>query len=129
MLKFSEERVIDVQNWDNLVQETYGKPYSFQQQDGCKDRGTYNFEIPNKWGTSDYENETVKEIINGNEMGVKFESWLKRDPKEWHGEKSDERFINMWWERNFYPDVTMIIEDLYKKGLIEEGKYLIDIDW
>jgi len=51
----------------------------------------------------DYENDTVKEKVNGDEMGVSFESWLKRDPKDAVG--SLETFsINLWWDRNFYPD-------------------------
>lgn len=38
MLKYTNKKVISVQDWDELVQETYGKPYSFQQQNGCQDR-------------------------------------------------------------------------------------------
>ena len=29
----------------------------------------------------------------------------------------------------FFPDITMIIEDLYTEGLIEAGNYIINIDW
>ena len=29
---------IDVSDWDALVTKTYCRPYSFQQQDGCKER-------------------------------------------------------------------------------------------
>lgn len=35
----------------------------------------------------------------------------------------------MWWVRNFYPDVNMVANDLYEKGLLEAGEYLINIDW
>jgi len=35
----------------------------------------------------------------------------------------------MWWERNFYPDVEMIANDLHKRGILEAGEYVIDIDW
>lgn len=151
MIKTNTVQIIDVQDWDKLVEETYGKIYSFQQQDGCKDRGTYDFEIPNRWGIVDYENESIPEIINGDEMGVSFTAWLKRDPKSplnptdeelkdcsyyWGKSDKDKKewkesisHINMFWQRNFYPDVSMIIEDFYKKGLIKEGKYSIKIDW
>lgn len=129
MLKYSNRRIIELQDWDNLVIETYNKPYSFQQQDGCKSRGTYDFELPNKWGIVDYENNTVPEVINGNDMGVSFKAWLERDPEEWNGKEDDKRFLDLFWDRNFYPDVSMIINDLYKKGLIEEGEYSINIDW
>jgi hypothetical protein len=30
-------------------------------------------------------------------------------------------------ERNFYPDVQMVANDLYSKGLVAAGKY--EIDW
>lgn len=129
MIKFKNRKVIEVQDWDDLVQKVYNRPYSFQQQDGCKDRGVFNFEIPNKWGINDFKNDTLPEVINGDEMGVSFKSWLERDPREWNGEEKDERFIDMYWERNFYPNVDMIIEDLYKKGLLEIGEYCISIDW
>ena len=62
-------------------------------------------------------------------MGVSFDTWLKRNPKEWNGNEHDKMFINMWWERNFYPDIQMVANDLHKKGLIEAGKYEIKIDW
>lgn len=28
------EKMIEVSDWDELVQNTYGLPYNFQQQDG-----------------------------------------------------------------------------------------------
>lgn len=151
MIKYTERKVIEVFDWDKLVQDTYKKPYSFQQQDGCKSRGVYDFEIPNKWGVEDYENDTLPEVINGEEMGVSFKAWLEKDPEsqlsptdeelknnsyywgkseedatKW---KKDKGHINMFWERNFYPSVDMIIEDLNKRGILEEGKYTINIDW
>lgn len=36
--------------------------------------------------------------------------------------------INLFWERNFYPDINTLANDLYKKGLIKKGEYLIVID-
>jgi hypothetical protein len=37
--------------------------------------------------------------------------------------------VAMWWERNFYPDVQMIANDLHAKGLLDAGEYVINIDW
>ena len=54
-------------------------------------------------------------------MGVSFAAWLVFSKQAWK--------IAMWWERNFYPDVQMIANDLHSKGLLQAGKYLIDIDW
>jgi hypothetical protein len=112
------EQVIDVGDWDQLAIDTYGRPYSFQQQDGCKERQRVKITIPDD--AYDYENDTIPEEINGNEMGVSFKAWLERKP-------SSARDI--FWERNFYPDVQIIANDLHRKGLIEAGDYTIDIDW
>lgn len=122
------ETVIDVGDWDQLVIDTYGKIYSFQQQDGCKSRGKervdFGLEEPD-----DYENDTVPEEINGDEMGVSFAAWLARDPEEWNGKEEDRSFLRLFWNRNFYPTVESIGYDLVKRGLIEAGSYTIDIDW
>ena len=107
-LKFKTEKIISVQNWDALVQKTYGRIYCFQQQDGCKDRGTFEFSVPG--GTWDYKNnELMSQESSGDydEMGVSFQAWIDAIPKE------DDWRNKMWWERNFYPDVSMIIDDLY----------------
>lgn len=127
MIKIQTKQIIDINDWDNLVVQTYCKPYMFQQQDGCKERQHVPITIPD--GACDFENDTVPEKINGEEMGVSFKAWLARDPKEWNGNPEDKRFVNMFWERNFYPDVQMIANDLHAKGLIPAGDYEIDIDW
>jgi hypothetical protein len=151
MIKYSNKKVIEVQDWDNLVQKTYGKPYSFQQQDGCQSRGVVNINIPDE----DYDeemNDHIPEVINNEyKMGVKFDVWLKRDPNEplnpskqelkdcnyyWgkseaeeEAWKKDKSHINMFFKRNFYPSIQSVANDLHKKGLIEAGDYTINIDW
>lgn len=128
VLTYTTQRFVDVRDFNNLVVETYGKPYNFQQQDGCKERGTYNLTVPEKYDC-DFENDTIPEVINGNEMGVSFNAWLARDPKEWNGAPKDTRSLDLFWERNFYPSIETLANDLYSKGLIEAGKYVINIDW
>ena len=127
MIRTRTEKLIDVQDWDALVTETYGRPYSFQQQDGCKDRDLVAITVPEE--CDDFENDTVPEIVNGDEMGVSFKAWLARDPKTPLRDRDDTFGLVLWWERNFYPDVQMIANDLYEKGLIEAGDYMINIDW
>lgn len=124
------EQVIDVGDWDSLVETTYGRPYSFQQQDGCKERQRVKITIPDD--AEDYDNHEVPEEVNHEEMGVSFKAWLDRDPHqplnspdEWDRKNG----LSMWWERNFYPTVEMVANDLHAKGLIEAGTYTIDIDW
>ena len=74
--------MIDLSDWDQLVQDTYNKPYSFQQQDGCQPRGSFHLNIPYEDTNDKYMNDSIPEIINGTEMGVKFNVWLSRDPNE-----------------------------------------------
>lgn len=127
MTKFKTVTVIDVSDWDDLVKETYGKPYSFQQQDGCKERQTVHLEAP--CDEYDFENDTIPEEVNGEEMGVSFKAWLARDPKQPIDGQEYEWENTLFWERNFYPDVSMLINDLHSKGLIPTGEFAIEIDW
>lgn len=132
MIKTRTEQIIDLNDWDGLVTKTYGRPYSFQQQDDCKSRGAFHFSVPAE--ADDYDRDTVPEIVNHPEMGVSFKAWLERDPNTpLAGEKESPNMakhsLGLWWDRNFYPDVQMVANDLHAKGLLEAGSYAIDIDW
>lgn len=122
-------KMIDVSDWDNLVSKTYGRPYSFQQQDGCKGRGIFDLTIPSKYTEDDDMYDSIPEVVNGDKMGVKFKVWLERDPKKPVGNETQDWMIGLFWDRNFYPDIETVANDLHKKGLIEAGKYKINIDW
>lgn len=131
MLKYEIKKIISVSNFDKLVQETYGRIYSFQQQDGCKERGFYSITVPYD-DPYDYGNDTVPEVVNHEEMGVSFKAWLERDPKQKLNTDDDwdvKYGLRLWYERNFYPSEEMIVNDLFKKGLIEAGEYEINVDW
>jgi hypothetical protein len=76
--------------------------------------------------------DSIPEIVNHETMGVKFEVWLKRSPKEHlkgEGSGQHQGIIDMWWEGNFYPDFQTLANDLHTKGLLKTGKYIIIIDW
>lgn len=127
---YKMERVIDVSDWDDLVVSTYGRPYSFQQQDDCKPRGReYLTAHTDPDRVYDYDRTTVPEIVNHSEMGVSFEAWLARDPKQPLPDRNDSFGLSLWWERNFYPTAEAVAHDLFKRGLLEAGEYTIDIDW
>ena len=126
MLKIQNVQQIDVDDWDEIVKETYGKPYSFQQQDGCKDRGIAYITVPDD--EEDFDTDSVPEIVNRSQMGVSFKAWLARDPSI-RIRKEDQWSTNLWWERNFYPHVSMVANDLHAKGLLPAGEYQIVIDW
>ena len=147
------------------MKKVYGKIYDFQQQDGCKVDGLYPLSVPCDTD-EDLMNSSVPELINHNEMGVKFKTWLDRDVKaplnptgeELYNSKyfsyppdspfhlkccgyatvedftkkfgTREEFENRWkesesnidlfWARNFYPDVNTLANDLYEKGLLRK---------
>jgi hypothetical protein len=110
------EKVIDVADWDDLVQKTYGRYYKFQQQDGCKERQRVRITVPDE-EEYDYQNDTVPEIVNHPEQGVSFKAWLARDPKQKLDSKDEydrEHGLRLWWDRNFYPAVEMVANDLYE---------------
>ena len=130
MLNIKTRNFIEECDWNNLVQTVYGKIYDFQQQDGCKERGIFEFTVPCE--PYDYENDTIPEVTNGNEMGVSFKAWLERDintPLDSKDQWEKEYGINLFWARNFYPDISMIINDLHEKGLLPVGEYVMNIDW
>lgn len=123
MLKIETVRSIEVSDWDALVRRTYGRPYSLQQQDGCKARGIEKVSVPcaHPW---DYE--TSEMDVGDEEMGVSFAAWLARSAPM--GSTRPGRLLS-FWERNFYPSLEMVASDLHARGLLPEGEYQIVIDW
>lgn len=120
--------MFEVDEWDNLVSSTYGKVYNFQQQDGCKGRGIYYFTVPfADYYVEDYEREEIPEEINGEIRGVSFKAWLNKDTKDFNFNEDYDKVLFL--ERNFYPDISMIIKDLENKGILKKGEYIINIDW
>lgn len=126
-------QMIHVNDWNNLVTNVYGKPYSLQQQMDCLDRRLYvKIEVPDKYADRDERcmNDDIPEYLGGHYMGVKFKTWLERDPKkplagcEDFGGTDGELF----WHRNFYPNLGTLVNDLHAKGHIPAGTYHIEID-
>jgi hypothetical protein len=101
-------------------------PYNFQQQGGCKERQRVYLTVPSE--EYDYKNDAIPEEVNGDEMGVSFKAWLARDPNQ-PLDTGDEWERELFWERNFYPDVSMVANDLHARGLLPAGEYTIDIVW
>lgn len=124
-------QMIEDYDWDELVSKTYGRTYCFQQQEGCKDRGVFRITIPCDFTEDGGMYDEIPEVVNGSKMGVKFKAWLERDPKKPlpNKEDADGHSLSLFWERNFYPDVYTVANDLHEKGLIEAGDYMIEIDW
>lgn len=129
-MKIETIKQISLQDWNELIENTYGKPYNFQQQDGCKPRGIETIETNSKWA-EDFENTEIPFEINGEEMGVSLETWLNTSPEDTakHFNPEFEWENELFWERNFYPEPNILATDLCKRGLLEKGEYQIKIDW
>lgn len=125
-MRIQEMKVVDSMDLDQLIRDTYGRPYNFQQQDGCQNRGYTEATVPEP-DPEDFDQETIPEVINGDDMGVSFAAWLARDPEAPVGGRSDA--IALFWERNFYPSQAMVLNDLHARGLLPPGEYMITIDW
>lgn len=132
-LKIETTNIIEESEWSRFVSEVYGRPYDFQQQDECRARGVFSLTVPSpSWTPEDEEdmNDEIPEEVNGEIMGVKFAAWLARDPKQPLKDKPDDKSgLQLWWARNFYPAPETVAKDLFDKGLLPAGEYLIHIDW
>ena len=126
-MKITTVRLVESSEWDRVVRDTYGRPYCLQQQDGCKERGIVSVTVPGP--QDDFSNDTVPEELNHPDMGVSFKAWLERDPQKQLQNRNDGYSANMWWERNFYPRLQMVANDLCARGVLEAGEYVINIDW
>jgi hypothetical protein len=117
--------MIRLSDWDELVVKTYGRPYNFQQQDGCRSRGTLELYVPEEF-EDDYP-ETISEDVHRKERGVSFSAWLARDPKQ--PLPRENAHLQSWWCCKFYPNIQMVANDLYARGILPRGDYVIKIDW
>jgi len=128
-VKTQDVKLVNVSDLDKFVKKTYGRPYSFQQQNGCRNRGVVNVTVPIE-GFEDGDNGwTEEEVLAEEGMGVKLKTWLSTDPIDTLKPNEPDWQNELLWERHFYPDIEAVFTDLHEKGLIESGEYVIDIDW
>lgn len=147
-MEIKDIKIINVGEWDQLVSTIYGRRYHFQQQKSCREMGFTKITIPDD-SFEDEMNDSIPEIINDEvNMGVKFHVWLDRDPEAilnpsdnelelcdyYHYPRNKQKWcenvdnINLFWDRNFYPCLQAVANDLFYKGLIGSGDYIIEID-
>lgn len=130
-LKYENIKVISCSDWDKFIQSVYGRPYCFQQQDGCKDRGTFSFRVPIH-GAEQEPPETINTTpyyIEEFPSGFSLKQWLSRDPDTPLDGQMYPHELEIWWRRYFYPFFEELVQDLSEKGILEDGEYMIDIDW
>ena len=137
MLDYRTVKMIDGDDWDSQVlalllpcqsqsitllygQEITSTATAQQQNYGM--RGLVEITVPPD-DLDDFPNDTLEES-EYDMVGVSFKAWLEKDYDDC-SEDEDSDF----WEREFYPNLSMVINDLYERGLLEAGEYEIDIDW
>lgn len=130
VIKSHDIKVIEEKDWNELIMKTYGRRYQFQQQYDCQDRGYFHINIPSSdWDEESVMHNEIPEVVNGDLMGMKFNKWLERDPKKPLPNQMFDWELEMFWDRNFYPSIYTIANDLHKMGLVPKGEYLIHINW
>jgi hypothetical protein len=121
-------KLVNLDDWNNLVINTYNKPYAFQSQNKRNKISFFQIDVPLHFDNEELLPESIPE--GSSQYGVQFQSWLKRDPSQPIGDDKNQWHIDIWWEQHFYPSIHTLANDLFKKGLIEEGTYIIKMkEW
>ena len=107
MIRYTTIKVIHLDDWDELVRETYGKPYKFQQQEGYRERPLFEIKVP------------VPIIDEGTDKTDSMKEWMDTPVDK----------DNIYWVREFYPDIDDVVNDLFSRGLLDQGDYSIEMDW
>lgn len=123
MLKVKKTTVINCSDWDKFVESVYSIPYCLQQQNGCMDRQSIHLTVPDKFEAE------VNVSPGENHFPVSLEVWKSRDPTQKIKDQEYDWQLQLWYHRNFFPDLQEVANDLYNRGLLEKGEYLIEIDW
>lgn len=119
-LNVEQVNLVQEKDFSSFVESVYGQPYRFQQQAGCRSRGTVSFVVPVP--AEDVDDSDFCECVYGpKKLGVPFSEWLKGPSEEYEYEFQQ--------YREFYPKFEKLVDDLSKKGLIAPGFYTINIDW
>lgn len=101
---------VDEDDFSSLVSLLHKRPYKLQQQGELMGQGeirTYDA----------HPNPEAESVIN---------QW-KETPVPSH--LNDARDIELWWEREHYPEVESVLSDLVNRGLLEEGTCNIHAWW
>lgn len=122
MLQYKIVKLIDNSDFDQLVQDTYKKPYRIQQTEGCLERQCFSFKANKDLNFAEDLPKNVEFDYEGE--GVDFETWVNTPYTE-----TDDYRVNLFWERSFHPYFNDLVLDLCKKGLIKEGEYSMKISW
>ena len=107
IIKYEEVRMVESSEIDRVVEKIYQLPFTYQQQ---------NIENDTK---ESFEYWIVPDDNNFPE-GMPLEKWAKEEKPLTTSSKQD--FIG-----SVYPDFQQILNELHRRGLMPEGKYIISI--
>lgn len=126
-LEYQNLRVIENYKWSEFISSVYNLPYNYQQQNECQNTN-FEFNIPNDLEEEDLGSDSIPYEVNGKDECVKFDVWVNSKLEDISKNFEYESDAVIFYNRNFYPSIFQILNDLYNRGLIEEGDYLIRID-
>lgn len=108
--------VLSETTFSKYVSELYGRPYQLQQQgDMLAQESSVALIVPEPedWN----ENPSLAE-------------WLAATPPEEQGLGLSELLNEeMRWERQYYPSLEAVGNDLHARGLLDVGYYIIHVSW
>jgi hypothetical protein len=120
-MRIKSVKLIDETEFSQLVREAYGRPYRLQQQDHCM-------------GQNEIELITIPDEGIDIDDPQRFEEWRDAEAPESRGvdQFGDMRWdweVELHWEREFYPPLQELVNDMYERSLLPQGDYAIRAYW
>lgn len=107
--------VIHESAFSRYVTNHYGRPYHLQQQgDMMGQEVSTRFTVPDP-EDGEWEGMEAPTLVD----------WLKATPPT----DEHDRTEILRWERDYYPQLGAVVNDLHTKGLLDAGEYLIYAEW
>jgi hypothetical protein len=119
-MRIENVKLIGETEFSRLVSETYGRPYQLQQQDNCM-------------GQDEIERVTVPDEGIDIDDDARFAEWRDADVPDpvgvLHGETRWDWEVELYWQREYYPPLQELVNDLHERGLLPQGDYVIHASW
>lgn len=114
--------VIGESDFSRYVSEHYGRPYNLQQQgDMLGQESAVKLTVPDP-EDGEWEGMTMPTLVQ----------WQEATPPGDHPEGGYDPNVsreNMRWEREYYPQLEAVANDLHAKGLLDAGEYILFVSW
>lgn len=123
-LKSKAVRIVQHYDWDEFVEEVYGKIYSFKAQPDKLFTKMQHITVPLE-EVEEYKNTEITFEPFPLRFGVRFETWKNTTPEETLKHFEFDYDNDNFWAHGFFPHTQMIANDLYANGLLEAGEYVI----